>query len=346
MTQYDKIPALLDQAMTCSMAEAARRVGISHSLPWSWSVQSRLGHPELQEITWCGVTAPYHVQLDNLKLLSVQAIEQSAVERALNGCYVDVFFQGQRQYEDVLKPEFEGKDEDTLALEIGPDYKSVCYERVPAKQWLKPSDALVIKVLESWKRKRYGAHQQIDVNYGGVLRLSKDAKPEAAAVEATAVEVFDGERDDAAEQRGGQLALAAPAKTSDEFEARAAAGEFAPAPVAFRNASGETAALRPDIEALRKQAEELRRNGPKHRQPSHHVEIFNADDRPDKAVMSQDGEYLGEPWKPPQRAASPDAGLPQPVTPRDVEAVGTGREGVGVGPDPEMLGRHRGFRVV
>ncbi len=183
------------------------------------------------------------------------------------------------------------------------------------------------------------------MNYGGVLRLEKDAKPEAAVIETTATEVFDGEAEDAPEQRGGHLALAAPAKTSDEFEARAAAGEFDPAPVVFRNASGETAALRPDIEALRRQAEALRQHGPKHPQPSHHVEVFSADDRSDKGVISQDGESLGEHYSPPLRPAAPDVGLPQPVTPRDVAAVGTGTEGVGIGPDPELVGRHRGFRV-
>lgn len=267
MTHYDKIPALLDHAMTCSIAEAARRTGISPSLPWKWLVQSRLGKAELQAITWCDVVAPFHVQLDNLKLLSVQAIEQSAVERALNGCYVDVFFQGQRMFEDVLKPEFEGKSDDELMFEVGPEFKTICYARIPAKQWLKPSDALVIKVLESWKRKRYGSHQQIDVNYGGRLTLQKDAPPEAATVDAPAVEIFDGEADDTPEQRGGYLALAAPAKTSTEFDERAAAGEFAPAPVVFKNASGETTALRPDIEQLRRQAEELRRHGPAHPPP-------------------------------------------------------------------------------
>ena len=151
-------------------------------------------------------------------------------------------------------------NEEDLWLEAGPEWETVCYERVPTKQWLKPSDALVIKMLESWKRKRYGAHQQIDVNYGGVLRLEKDA-PAKPVIE-QAAQVFEDEPEENPEQRGGHLALAAPAKSSEDFEKRAASGEFNQAEVRFRDADGKPAALRPDIEELRWQAAEFKSHGP------------------------------------------------------------------------------------
>jgi class 3 adenylate cyclase len=124
--------------------------------------------------------------------------------------------------------------------------KTICYKTVPTMQWLKPSDALVVKMLESWNRKRYGAHQEIAVTYGGVLRLSKDAKPEAIDVEAT--EVFEDTEPHAQEKRGGHLALAAPAKSAAEFDQRAVAGEFDQAPVTFINAEGERTDLCADLE--------------------------------------------------------------------------------------------------
>jgi hypothetical protein len=346
MAHYEKIGDLLDNLLTCSMAEASRRVGISERLPWHWLVQSRLGHPELQEVEFCGVVAPFHVQVQNAKALTAQQIEQSALERARDGCLVDVFFQGVRQFERVIKPEFAGKSDDELALIVGPEWEKECYEMRPTKQWLKPSDQLVIKMVESWNRKRYGAHQSIDVNYGGVLRLEKEPtnKP---AIESKSAEVFEEAPDDNPEQRGGHLALAAPAKSSAEFEARAAAGEFDQAPVTFRDADGKPAALRADIQALRLQAEELKKNGPKVRQPSHRVEI-NPADEPDKAVVAQDRAPEAPDIRDHRRAyyvPTPQPPRPRPSYSQDEASVGTGREGVGVGPDPRKIGSHVGFPV-
>jgi len=290
MSHYEKIPELLDNLLACSMAEAARRVGISPSLPWKWLVQSRLGKPELQEIEFCGVLAPFHVHYSqNIPALTAHQIQQTALERARDGVMVDVFFQGQRMFERVLKPEFEGQSDDELSLIVGPDWERECYETRPTKQWLKPSDALVIKMLESWNRKRYGAHQTVDVNYGGVLRLEKDAPATKIIEHDKAAEVFEDAEEAESKQRGGHLALAAPAKSSEDFEERAASGEFDQAPVTFRDADGKPAALRPDIEELRRQAAELKKNGPVHKQPSHRVEIFKPDER-DKAVTAEDTE--------------------------------------------------------
>jgi hypothetical protein len=346
MSHYEKIPELLDNLLSASMAESARRVGISPSLPWKWLVQSRLGHPELQAIEFCGVEAPFHVHYSqNIPALTAHQIQQTALERARDGVLVDVFFQGQRMFEKVLKPEFEGKSDDELAFEIGPDFEAECYETKPTKQWLKPSDALVIKMLESWNRKRYGAHQTIDVQYGGVLRLEKDAPAKPVIEHDKAADVFEDAPEEESQQRGGHLALAAPAKSSEDFEERAASGEFDQAPVTFRDADGKPAALRPDIEELRRQAAEFKTHGPKHRQPSHRVEIFKPDER-DKAVTAEDTEPEPQTLADHPRVymvpKSEPLRRPPPYTGGD---MGSGREGIGRGPDPERDGRHQGFRM-
>jgi hypothetical protein len=342
VTHYEKIPDLLDNLLTCSMAEASRRVGISPRLPWHWMVQSRLGHPDLQAVEFCGVTAPFHIQCQNAKTLMAQQIEQSAIERARDGCYVDVFFQGVRQYEKKLKDEYKDIPEDELWLTVGPDWEKVCYETVPTKQWLKPSDALVLKMVESWNRRRYGAHQTIDVTYGGVLRLERPE--ERTAVIENRPEVFEDEDTDAAEKGGHHLALARPANTSEEMDKWAEQGEFAPAPVTFVNAKGERTELRADVEALRTQAAELKRLGPVHKRPEGKVEVFKPDDEPRK-----------EPEKPepiPQTLADhPRADYvdklspPRRPPPYGGADVGSGREGLGRGPNPERDGRHQGFRM-
>ena len=164
-----------------------------------------------------------------------------------------------------------------MARPVGPDWEKVCYETRPTKQWLKPSDALVIKMLESWNRKRYGAHQTVDVNYGGVLRLEQPE--ERTAVIENRPEVED-EDTDAAEEGGHHLALARPANTSEEMDKWAEQGEFAPAPVG--NPKGERTELRADVEALRMQAAELKRLGPVHKRPEGKVEVFKPDDEPRK----------------------------------------------------------------
>jgi hypothetical protein len=339
--QYSKIPDLLDNLLTTSMAEAARRVGISARLPWHWMVQSRLGKDELQDIEWMGVHAPFHEHCQNAKTLMAQQIEQSAIERARDGCMVDVFFQGVRQHEKKLKPEFESRNEDELWIEVGPEWEKVCYEMVPTKQWLKPSDALVLKMVEAWNRKRYGNHQSIDVTYGGVLRLERP--DEKVKIIEHRPEVFEDATESEADG-GHHLALARPANTSEEMDKWAAAGEFAPAPVTFVNAKGERTELRADIEELRAQAEALKRNGPVHKRPEGKVEVFKPDAPADKAVVAEDGEpepqtladhpraYYVDKLSPPRR--------PPPYSGGD---MGSGREGIGRGPDPSRDGKHQGF---
>ena len=244
MSHYDKIPQLLDNLITCSVAEACRRVGITPQTFWGWLVKSRLGDPKFQEIEFCTVVAPLHVQYQNAKMLIGQQISQSAYERARDGVYVDVFFQGQRQFEKVKKPQYADCDDDDIELILGKDHVDEAYELKPTKQWLKPSDALTLRMLEAHD-KRFRSHQEISVQYGGVLRIDR---PEERTTETvTHAPVFEEDADDT--ERGAQLALARPAKSDEELDKWAAAGEFEPQPVRFTNAKGEEMVL----EAERKQ---------------------------------------------------------------------------------------------
>ena len=106
--------------------------------------------------------------------------------------------------------------------------------RVQVKQWLKPSEQLAIKMLESW-HKKYRPHQQVDVNYGGVLRLER--ADERTAPQVKVIEHFV-EEDNETEQRGGHLALGRPAQSSEEMDKWNQSGEFKPQPVAFVDAEG------------------------------------------------------------------------------------------------------------
>jgi len=334
MSHFDRAPRLLDELLCGSMAEAARRVGISPSLPFKWVVQSKLGHPELQAIEFCGVVAPFHVHYgQNVPALAAQQVQQTALERARDGTLTDVFFQGVRMFERVLKPEYAGKSDDDLCIEIGLDFERECYETVPTKQWLKPSDALVIKMLEAWNRKRYGSHQTIDVNYGGVLRLEKDNPDKPKVIEQTTLAVFEEVEDEAEGHKGAHLALAPPAKSSADFEARAATGEFDQAPVTFLDANGQATSLRPDIEELRQQAAELRRNGPVHKRPEGKVQIFKPEDEP--RIEPQKPEPIPQTVADHPRAYGvPKPQAPRPVAPYTGGTAGDGREGIGIGPDP------------
>lgn len=237
--KLDHIPALLDAMVTTpEIAAAARRVGLHPSTVFRYLVRSRLGDEALQSIEWYGVVAPFHVHATmNARALTAQAIQSSAMDRALNGCWVDVFYQGQRQYERVLKAEYEGlSDADIEMLGI-----KDAYEMRPVRQWLKPSDALTLKMLESWD-KRYRPHQEIDVNYGGVLRLERPGEQTTKTIEAKPI--FDDRPDD--QQTGGVLALARPAKSSQEMDRWAQQGDFKPRPVKFVSADGTERVLSAD----------------------------------------------------------------------------------------------------
>jgi hypothetical protein len=165
--------------------------------------------------------------------------------------------------------------------------------------------------------------------------------------------IFEEEQAES-DRRGGTLALAPLASSSQEFEERACSGEFDQAPITFRDADGKPTALRPDIEALRDQAAELKRNGPVHRRPSHPIEIFRADELEvtAKAVVAEDEEPETQMLADHPRVYK--VAKLHPYKPRvhhyskEERNIGTGREGVGEGPDPSKFGRTLafGFRSV
>ncbi len=146
----------------------------------------------------------------------------------------------------MLKPDYADCDTDDLEIIFGADHVDEAYETKPTKQWLKPSDALTLRMLEA-HNKKYRAHQQIDVNYGGVLRLERPEERTTKTIDATP-QVFEEDAEET-EQRDAHLALARPAKSSEELDKWAAAGEFNPQPVKFTNSRGEEMVL----EAERKQ---------------------------------------------------------------------------------------------
>jgi hypothetical protein len=90
-------------------------------------------------------------------------------------------------------------------------------------------------MLESWHN-RYRPHQQVDVNYGGVLRLERADERMPKTIEHKPL--FDDQED--VEQRGGHLALGRPAKDSAEMDKWNAAGELKPQPVTFVDAEGQS----------------------------------------------------------------------------------------------------------
>ncbi len=199
MSHYDKIPQLLDNLITCSVAESCRRVGITPQTFWGWLVRSRLGDQRFQDIEFCSVHAPLHVQYQNSKTLAAQQIEASALERARDGCYVDVFFQGVRQYEKAKKAEYADMSDDEIdALGL----TNEAFEMRPTKQWLKPSDALTIRMLEAHSKK-YRSQQTIDVNYTGVLRVQHPEEQTTKTIEHQP-EVFE---EDAGTEAGTAAAL-------------------------------------------------------------------------------------------------------------------------------------------
>jgi hypothetical protein len=189
------------------------------------------------ELEWMGVRAQFAVHCDkNAAALTASLIERSAMDRALNGTWVDSYFQGKRVMEDVRREGLPDLD-DAALIELGYSHADI-YESRPVKVWMKPSDALTIKMMESWNR-RYRSHQEVEVRLGGVLRLDQPH----AIKQIEHSDVFDVEATEV-ETRGGHLAVAGPAKSSEDMDALVEAGQFAPKPVTFTNAAGEVKTLK------------------------------------------------------------------------------------------------------
>jgi hypothetical protein len=245
MAHYKKLTEILDCLVTSpAVAETARRCSMTPQTIWSYLLRSRRGDPPFREVTWHNITCPWHQHFENSKVLAAAAIEQAALDRAANGCLVPSFYMGApvwQESEAYARIGFKNDDEaralgfnpevDRWEWETGPDGKP---RRKQVMTWLKPDSQLVVKMLESW-HKRYRPHQQLDVHYGGVLRLERsDERTTMKTIEAKPL--FDDQED--VEQRGGHLALGRPAKDSAEMDRWNAAGEFKPQPVAFVDADG------------------------------------------------------------------------------------------------------------
>jgi hypothetical protein len=244
MAHYKKLTEILDCFVTSpSVAETARRCSMTPQTIWSYLLRSRRGDPLFQEVTWHNITCPWHQHFENSKVLAAATIEQAALDRAANGCLVPSFYMGApvwQESETYARIGFKNDDEaralgfnpevDRWEWETGPDGKQ---RRKQVMTWLKPDSQLVVKMLESWN-KRYRPHQQLDVNYGGVLRLERADERSPKTIEHKPL--FD-EQDDV-EQRGGHLALGRPAKDSAEMDKWNAAGEFKPQAVTFVDAEG------------------------------------------------------------------------------------------------------------
>ena len=99
-------------------------------------------------------------------------------------------------------------------------------------------------------------------------------------------------------------------------------------PVGFVSATGERKELRADIAELKRQGEELKRNGPAHRQPET-VEVFKPDatELPDdQPIPTPAPDLTRHPRAYWARGARPrDPGLPRPPQPLDSAGFGPGR---------------------
>lgn len=243
MSHYDKVIEILDlAAQGYNYAEIGRKLNIAPKTITNYLIRSRQGDEAFASVIWHDVAAPFHHHLlVNARALIGQNIIQSAHERALHGVETDVFFQGQRQYERVIDtekyPDWKPVDEFGLPNDEPGDL----YITKPVKQWLKPSDALVLRMMEAYD-KRFQPGQSMTVNYSGKLTLRRpeeNAKPVIDATAASFEEVAEGERP-------ALLALQRHATSSEEFDKWTQQGDFDPAPVDVVAADGTTHTLQAD----------------------------------------------------------------------------------------------------
>jgi hypothetical protein len=283
------IPALLKELIqTASIKQACRNVGISFVTYYNWLIRSRNGDPALQECKFFGTVAPFHIQVANAAVLNAQMIESNARQRASEGVWVQVFKDGQPQYR-MKDPKLIADMKELGAFVEGDEWeRDENGKRVPVLQLTLPPASLVEKMLSAHFPKKYGQRAELDVRLGGVLRIDPNAAP--VTVEAKAVSFEDAE---VTEMRGGYLAVPKPAQTSEEFEARAAAGEFDAEPVPFHQNDGTTVVRMAEPDPLLSVQDQVAKLQPK------------PDDRPDvRALKLQAIERL--------QKAPVDARRPQP----------------------------------
>lgn len=310
------IPRLLDNlVMYVSVMQACKATGITRQSFWNWQIASRNGDPRYQTITWSGVTAPLHVLVEGAATITAQMIEAEARARAMRGSYVQSYFQGEPVYhkkdpkEIAELKEFDLWDGDEFARDKNG-------ERIPVMMHIVPPASLVEKMLSAHFPKRYGQHATLDIKHGGVLRINKDAK----ADKTKELPSFDDE-EETGERNGGFLAVPPPAISSDEFEERAAAGEFDAMPVEFKQNDGTTVTRMAEPDPLLTKDAQIAALQPK------------PDDRPDIVALKERAiAKLQEPAKEKAKQGAiglrlpPAALVEAPPTPRgEQDHVGRGK---------------------
>jgi hypothetical protein len=244
MSHYSKIPKLLDALLaTPSIAAACRAVAITEQCFYFWIIRAKRGDAPLQAIEWMGVVTDFATHYQNSKVLAAQAIEAGVLDQAMRGTWRETRFQGAPVYElsdDYAKLGFKDDDE-ARALGFNPEVDRYVWKdgkRVRVMEWSKPSDAMSTLVLQSWARKRYGAHVTTDINIGGVLRLgTTEQKPTEVPIN------IIGDDDNAnPNDYSNRLALPQPAQSSAEMDAIAAATPDM-ATVVFQDATGRRTAV-------------------------------------------------------------------------------------------------------
>ncbi|MGD0418453.1 MAG: hypothetical protein ABSA68_02550 [Xanthobacteraceae bacterium] len=230
----ETIARFLDLLISHSVSVAAKGSGISQPTAYKWLVRSRGGDEELQRILWMEVEAPLHVHWENSTRLGAMAIEKAALSRAQIGTLKPVFKDGKRIWEEDEKLSIYSDQQIREMYDLGAvDYpdrfqRDENGDRVQVTEWLKPTDQITIKALESLLSKKYGAHQTIDVTQRHYnLQLTRpEERTDQPVIDVQSKEVFADESEQAEAEQPKQIAAGRPAKDSTEMDQWIADGEF------------------------------------------------------------------------------------------------------------------------
>ena len=252
MSMYHVIPELLDALVaTPDIKEAAGKVGIDERTVHRWTVQSRNGKAELQEVEFCGVVAPFHIHRENARRLVAEAMEQAFLDRCRNGYYVGSYYKGEPVWqEDEKIVAYFGAREfnvDECEVQFGQSDKflRVDGKRVQVMQHMKPSEQAVQAALQHWRN--YAAHVKHDVKVGGVVRVDGDQQPKQIE-QKKPEEVFeDAMTEDGEAENSDLLAIQREASDQDEMAKLQQAGVFAPQSIEFVSEGGAVTVIEQDI---------------------------------------------------------------------------------------------------
>ena len=248
MSKFHLIGELLNQLVeTPDIAASARKVGVSERQVHNWTVQSRGGKAELQEIEFMGVVAPFHIHRENARRLSVDALEAAFLDRCRNGFYVGSYYKGEPVWQADERIVASGIDDpEMLTLLFGQSDKFLRVDgrRQQVLQHMKPSEQAVQAALQHWRN--YAQHIKTDVSVGGVLRV--DSAEPTKLIEQKRAEAFeDSSAGIEADQAGNFLAVHREAKTQDEMTMWQKNGVFAPATIDFEAEDGTVTSVKQDI---------------------------------------------------------------------------------------------------